>query len=187
MTFDPEQHRRRSTRAKWHDYGRAGRYFVTICAFERACLFGAIVDGRMSLSEAGTVVEWHWHETPQIRPYVTLDGFMIMPNHLHGVVSITPHSPIPGNRAADTAPRGTAPGSFGAIIQQFKAITTKRINADRGLSGVPVWQRNYYDHVIRDADDLERIRAYIAANPSRWLDDEHNPDTHPSVNPMAAM
>jgi REP element-mobilizing transposase RayT len=141
----------------------------------------------MSLSEAGRIVAWHWRETSDIRSYVLLDAFVVMPNHLHGIITITPHEAIAGNRTADTAARGTTPGSLGAIIQQFKGVTTRRVNALRGITGVPIWQRNYHEHVIRDADDLDRIRAYIAANPSSWRDDEEHPDNQSTPNPMASM
>jgi putative transposase len=187
MTCDPERHRRRSLRAKWQDYSAAGCYFVTICSYERECIFGEIVDGAASLSEPGRIVEFHWRETPSIRRYVTIDAFVVMPNHLHGIITITPLEAIAENRSSDTAARGTAPGSLGAIIQQIKGVTTRHINVLRGVTGVPVWQRNYHEHVIRDADDLDRIRAYITANPFRWRDDEHHPDNLPATNPISPM
>ena len=186
MTFDPERHRRRSLRAKWHDYASAGRYFVTICTANRECLFGDVVDGVVWLNAFGQIVERQWRETPTIRPYVNLDEFVVMPNHLHGIITITPHDVITGNRVADTAARGTTPGSLGAIVQQFKGVTTKHINAHRSVSGIPVWQRNY-EHVIQHPDDLDRIRSYIISNPSRWLDDEHHPDSQSQFTPIQAM
>jgi REP element-mobilizing transposase RayT len=172
---DPEWHQRRSLRAKWLDYS-SGQYFVTICTYDRACLLGHVVSGAVSLGDAGRIVNQHWRETPEIRPYVTLDAFVIMPNHLHGIIIVSPHETGVGISTTTTGPRGTRPGSLGAVIQQFKGVTTRRINMLRGVSGTPVWQRNYYEHVIRDADDLARIRAYIAANPSRWEADQHHPN-----------
>ncbi|GIV57086.1 MAG: hypothetical protein KatS3mg054_0921 [Chloroflexus sp.] len=168
---------------------QAGGYFITICTHDRACLFGEVVAGEMQVNAVGEVVCAEWFRTAQIRPYVRLydDEFVVMPNHIHGIIWIinddvgatrrVAHRVGATRRVAPTdPPRGPASGSIGAIVGQFKSITTKRINALRGTPGAPVWQRNYYEHIIRTEDALQRIREYIATNLLRWHLDRENPD-----------
>jgi REP element-mobilizing transposase RayT len=163
---------------------------VTLCTYQRAELFGDVVDGLMALSPYGEVVWEEWFKTGVIRPYVRLDEteFVVMPNHIHGIIWIIdagatrpPDDARVGatRRVAPTGgtptpPKGPAPGSIGAIIGQFKSAVTKRINALRGTPGAPVWQRNYYEHIIRDEQALAAIRRYITANPARWDLDRNN-------------
>lgn len=178
------QHRR-SIRLRDYDYAANGAYFVTLCTHEKTCRFGAVVDGEMQLNESGEMVRDEWLRTAEVRPQVVLDAFVIMPNHLHSIIMID--HPVgatrrvarstPGdgdNRATHrVAPTpGPATGSLGAIIGQFKAAVTRRVNAANGVNG-PLWQRNYYEHVIRNDADLEAIRDYIEANPARWAEDEY--------------
>ncbi|GIV55247.1 MAG: hypothetical protein KatS3mg040_0015 [Candidatus Kapaibacterium sp.] len=195
MTYDPEQHHRRSIRLPGYDYVQAGGYFITICTHDRTNMFGEVVDGEMQVNAVGEVVCEEWFRTAQIRPYVRLydDEFVVMPNHIHGIIWIINDDVGATRRVAPTRrvahrvgathrvaptdpPRGPASGSIGAIVGQFKSITTKRINALRGTPGAPVWQRNYYEHIIRTEDALQRIRQYIVTNPLRWLLDRENPD-----------
>ncbi|GIV57081.1 MAG: hypothetical protein KatS3mg040_1849 [Candidatus Kapaibacterium sp.] len=195
MTYDPEQHHRRSIRLPGYDYVQAGGYFITICTHDRTNMFGEVVDGEMQVNAVGEVVCAEWFRTAQIRPYVRLydDEFVVMPNHIHGIIWIINDDVGATRRVAPTRrvahrvgathrvaptdpPRGPASGSIGAIVGQFKSITTKRINALRGTPGAPVWQRNYYEHIIRTEDALQRIREYIATNPLRWHLDRENPD-----------
>jgi len=205
MTYDPRKHHRRSIRLKGYDYTQAGAYFVTFVTHDRECLFGEVVDGVMRLNAFGEIVRDEWFRTAVVRPYVMLDPdeFVVMPNHVHGIIWITgrddpvgrphdpvgrphdpvgrPHDPV-GRRAAspqhDQRPRGPAAGSVGAIIGQIKSIAAKRINALRGTPAGPVWGRNYYEHIIRYETSLNRIRRYIVANPSRWAEDHEHP-RHP--------
>ena len=173
--YDPEKHRRRSIRLKGYDYSAPGAYFVTICTHNREPLFGWIVDGEMVLNEYGQIVWKEWFRTAQVRSNVALfeDEFIVMPNHIHGIIWIVEAT----RRVAPTdGPRGPLSGSLGAIIAQYKSIVTKRINAVRGTPGASVWQRNYYEHIIRTERALDAIRRYIAENPLRWHLDRYNPD-----------
>ena len=167
---DRHPHPRRSLRLRHYDYAQVGAYFVTVCAHERRCLFGDIVDGAMRLNDVGRIIADEWHKSARIRAEIELDTWVIMPNHFHGIAIIT-HSR--GDRPV--APTGPPPRSIGALMAGFKSASTKRINAARGTPGACVWQRNYYDHVIRNEANLHRIRQYIADNPARWAEDPENP------------
>lgn len=183
--FNPATHHRRSIRLKDYDYSQAGAYFVTICAWNRECLFGDVLNGQMVLNENGLIVHREWVRSKTIRPYVELDGFVVMLNHFHGIIVLTDdvgatrrvaHGEMARQRLAPTEwIAGVQSGSLGAIIGQFKSIVTKQINKIRNAPGCAVWQRNYYEHIIRNIDDLEKIRGYIETNPVRWKDDEENP------------
>ncbi len=179
--------RRRSIRLKGWDYRTPAAYFVTICTHDRAPLFGRVVDGDMVLNAFGEIVWACWREIPEHFPHVELDAFVVMPNHVHGIIFIvdvvgslhagathvgaTHASPLRGD-----APRGPASGSLGAIVGSFKSAVTQRINALRNTPGAPVWQRNYYEHIIRTERALNAIRRYIAENPLRWHLDRYNPN-----------
>ena len=163
-------HPRRSLRLRHYDYAQAGAYFVTVCAYDRRCLFGDIVDGAMRLNDVGRIIADEWHKSARIRAEIELDTWVIMPNHFHGIAIITHRR---GDRPV--APTGPPPRSIGALMAGFKSASTKRINAARGTPGARVWQRNYYDHVIRNEANLHRIRQYIADNPARWAEDPENP------------
>jgi REP-associated tyrosine transposase len=180
MNQGPDR-RRRYIRLKDYDYAQAGAYFVTICTRDRECLFGEIAGSEMRLNEIGQIMADEWIRAPRIRPYVELDEWIIMPNHLHGIVVIMAGGMVGATRRVAPTPtdRPTGPksGSLGAIIGQFKSITTKRINTLRGAPGASIWQRNYYEHIVRDDRDLARIREYIANNPLQWKTDRNNP--HP--------
>jgi len=169
-------HRRKSTRLKNYDYASTGMYFVTICTRNRECLFGEIVNSRMQMNRWGEIVAKEWSKTPEIRPNVMLDEFVIMPNHMHGIINILPNVGAT-RRVAPTTMRANGPisGSVGAIIGQFKSATTKRINQMRNVVHAPIWQRNYHDHIMRNEADLNRIREYIKNNPATWNDDRNNP------------
>lgn len=171
---DRNLYRRRSMRLKGHDYAQAGAYFITICTRGRHCLFGQVVNSEMYLNEYERIVEREWLRNATIRPSVILDEFVIMPNHFHGIVVLTDARAT--HRVAPTErPNGPTPSSIGAIIGQFKSIVTKGINVVRGTRGVLVWQRNYYEHVIRSEWDINRAREYIVNNPAHWAEDEYNP------------
>lgn len=186
MNYRAEAYGRRSIRLKGYDYAQPGAYFVTICTQDRQCLFGDIAEGQTRLNTLGEVVLACWANLPHHFPHVELDAFVVMPNHVHGIVVIThrrgeasgPNTRIPGLAAPDASPLldGTRPGSLGAIVQNFKSVSTRRINTMRSAPGLPVWQRNYYEHVIRNEHELDRIREYIASNPMQWAMDSENPD-----------
>jgi REP element-mobilizing transposase RayT len=179
MRFIPGARNRRSVRLKEYGYVQAGAYFVTICTYNRDCLFGEVVDGEMRLNEYGEIARDEWIKTASVRTSVVLDVFVIMPNHIHGIIILTGNGSGNVGAARRVAPNGRVartmqPGSIGAIIGQFKSIATKRINKRRGTPGLPVWQRNYYERVLRE-DELDRVRAYIQNNPAQWEMDAENP------------
>ena len=176
MTHDPERPYRRSIRLKEYDYLQPNAYFITICAYNKECIFGGIIDARMILNELGKIVWNEWNKTAQIRKNVNVDEYVVMPNHMHGILMIIDGCDVGETRrvAPTERPKGPAFGSVGAIIGQFKSIATKRINALRGTPGLPVWQRNYYEHIIRNEKDLDEIREYIINNPIKWDLDEEN-------------
>lgn len=181
MTFMPDKHHRRSIRLPGYDYAQAGAYFVTIYVQNRECLFGEVIDGAMQLNDAGRVVAEEWVKTAEIRTEIELDEFVVMPNHFHAIVWIV-GDPVMGDHAGDrpVAPTGIVggnghkPRSVAAVMAGFKSAVTKRINASRGTAGASVWQRNYYEHIIRDEKSLNRIREYIANNPRQWTLDREN-------------
>lgn len=176
MKYNPEKHHRRSVRLKEYDYSQAGAYFVTVCAWNRECLFGEIVDGEMQLNELGVVVQECWDEIPRHFPNVELDEFIVMPNHVHGIIVIIVDGRGTACRAPTTEKFGKpVANSLPTIIRSFKSATTKRINQTRGTPGVRLWQRNYYEHVIRNEESLNEIRQCISGNPKRWAEDEDNP------------
>ena len=177
MKYDPFKHHRRSIRLKDYDYTQAGAYFITCVTHNRDNLFGDIADGEICLNEMGHVVEEEWLNAARVRPNVELDEFVVMPNHFHGIIVISGDNVGASRRLAPTAakpPRAPAPNSIGAIMAQFKSIVTKRINLLCDTQGAPVWQRNYYEHIIRNDADLDRIRAYIFNNPFNWQSDDEN-------------
>jgi putative transposase len=194
MKYNPAKHHRRSIRLKGYDYSQAGAYFITIVTQGRACLFGDVVGGEMRLSTWGAIAREEWFRTAKIRPYVRLHDaeFVVMPNHVHGIIWIVDDDDdvvgarrrrAPTGRRAPlsdhdvTVERFGAPvcGSIPTIVRAFKSATTKRVNALRNTPGAPVWQRNYYEHIIRNEESLNRIRDYIANNPLQWEWDRENP------------
>ena len=178
MRYDPAKHHRRSIRLKGYDYSQAGAYFVTICTRNRECLFGDIVDGEMRLNELGIIVQRTWLDLPNHVGGIVLDAFVIMPNHVHGIITITDRGGNTVGAGSEPAPTTRVPNRHGLpeIVRQFKTFSSRRINARRQTPGLPVWQRNYYEHVIRDERSLERIREYIANNPLQWELDRENPN-----------
>jgi putative transposase len=201
MKYNPDIHHRRSIRLRGYDYRSAGAYFVTICTFQRECLFGEVVDGEMRLTGLGMAVGACWRAITNHFPNLQLDEFVIMPNHFHAVLDITTPASVGVKQGASASPDfgygsnndgdsnkgeagesfasplrdGTVSGSLGAIIQNFKSVSTRKINKMRNNPGCPVWQRDYYEHVIRNETDLVNIRQYVANNPQKWDMDENNP------------
>jgi putative transposase len=184
-----ERYRRRSIRLPGYDYAQQGAYFVTICVHNRECLFGGIEDDTMNLNPYGQLAHDCWQNIPAHFPCATLDAFVIMPNHIHGLIVIAQETNAhPAVGAQHAAPLPTprpqhnpspapnvAPGSLGAIVRSYKSAVTRSINAHRHMPGAKVWQRNYYEHIIRDEKGLSAIRAYIEANPANWQHDSENP------------
>ena len=168
VKYDPTRHHRRSIRLTGHDYAQGGGYFVTIVCVERALL---LEDPRFRLA-----VEEAWLWLASQYDYVHLDEYVVMPNHLHGV--IVTHGTCRGDsRIAPTASVKRKP--LGRLVGAFKTVSTKRINELRGTPGLTVWQRNYYEHIIRDEEELNRVRQYIIDNPTCWEQDPENPCQQP--------
>ena len=170
MAYDPSRHHRRSIRLRGYDYALPGAYFVTICAQGRACLFGEVVGGEMRLSQAGLMIWGVWEGLAGHYPGVALDAFVVMPNHVHGIIVL----------AAEGA-EVVAAMSLSDVVQRFKSFTTARY-----LQGVVeqgwlpflgrLWQRNYYEHIIRTETAYQKIRDYIINNPATWADDQLHPE-----------
>ncbi len=179
MSTDTPDLHRRSIRLQEYDYAQAGGYFVTICTHGHKCMFGEVRNSDIVLNSIGQLVDEEWRRTSVVRAEVLLDAFVIMPNHLHGIVFINEHQKDGAGNVPPRIMRGTGHRSLSSFVSGFKAATTRHANAIRGVSATALWQRNYYEHVIRDERDLERIRQYIADNPVRWHEDGYHPSkTH---------
>jgi putative transposase len=195
---------RRSIRLPGYDYAQPGAYFVTIVAAGRQCLFGHIEEGRMQLSDAGKVAQEQWAKLPGRFPMLELGAYVVMPNHVHGILVVNDHSrrgtaeDLQNLEDDPSRRRGTAedlqnlddnssrrapteefgkprPGSISTIVRSYKAAVTFRIHLMRGTSNTPLWQRNYYEHIIRDDKDWQRIHKYVESNPAMWEQDQENP------------
>jgi putative transposase len=154
--FHPDLHHRNSIRLRGRDYARAGAYFVTICTYQRAHLFGEIDHGQMRMNAAGLIAAQAWDRMPARFPGLTIDVFVIMPNHFHGVIVLD----------------CLGPPTLGAVIRAFKAAAARAIRLEADLDFA--WQRNYYERIIRTDSSMERVRAYILGNPARWAWDKEN-------------
>jgi REP element-mobilizing transposase RayT len=199
------QHHRRSIRLKEYDYSQPGEYFVTICIHDHECTLGEIVDGEMRLNEIGKIVEEKWLRTAIIRPDIQLDSYVVMPNHIHGIIVLyegrdtlqsdkpvganghspqekTQNNPFNNGAYIDTPLQNTfrsPSNTIGAIVRGFKSETTKRINEIRSTPRMHFWQRNYYEHIIRNDNELDKIRDYIHNNVVQWALDKDNPNNIP--------
>lgn len=189
MKYNPKIHHRRSVRLTEYDYSQVGAYFLTVCTHQNQCVLGDIVDQKMRLNDIGQQVLTCWRAIPGYWPNVELDEFVIMPNHLHGIIVITEsalenpdttHIGVnhysPSNQHSPKRPAGTSK-TVGSILRGFKTGVTKWMRM-QNTSG-SVWQRNYYEHIIRDESELFRIRKYVVENPASWYWDRLNPDYHP--------
>ncbi len=168
---------RHSIRLKEYDYSNVGGYFATIVTLGRECLFGEIIDGEMRFNTLGKIVQECWLAIPNHFPNTDVDLFVVMPNHIHGIIVLyeKDNSSIARARRASPLPKpsitlGFNSGTLSAIIGSFKSAVTKRIG--REINPKKIWQRNYYEHIIRDAQDFERIANYITENVGNWVDDE---------------
>jgi len=192
--FDPQKHHRRSIRLPEYDYTQPGAYFVTIVAWQRESLFGKVVNEMMKLNNVGEIVQWEWLELPKRLQFIELGAYVVMPNHFHGILIF--HENVGATRQGLTnarlgnivipdvttdgidgspLPHAPQPKSLGAIMAQFKSRVTKRLWKIPSLKGTPIWQRNYYEHVIRNERDLQNKTDYINANPLLWNKDDENP------------
>ncbi|PWN06866.1 transposase [Rhodohalobacter mucosus] len=208
---------RRSIRLQGYDYSNPGEYFVTICTQNRECVFGDVVKHKMALNEIGDIARYYWYRIPERYDDVVIDAFVVMPNHVHGIIGIE-YNPVRDAHSAGINKPDGANQSVGAIhelplpempqrdnmsppgvatdfetyrkqrrqmllskiIGWYKMNVAKRANMLLHNSGNRFWQRNYYEHIIRDEQSLNRIREYIVSNPERWDDDMNHPE---NINP----
>jgi REP element-mobilizing transposase RayT len=165
---------RRSVRQPAFDYAQPGAYFFTIVTRDRVALFGTIEDERMIANPLGEVVMDEWQRTTLLRPEIELDAFVVMPNHVHGIIWIRDRASMDAQGSTRSFGK-IEPHSLSSIVRGFKAACTKRANQIRGTASMPLWQRNYYEHVIRNERELANIRRYVVENPLRWAIDHENP------------
>ena len=168
-----EKHKRKTIRLKEFDYSQPGEYFVTICTKNHECRFGAIVDGKMNLNEKGKIVDRCWKGILEHFSNVVLDEYVIMPNHIHGILIL--------NESAVSLQEQfgkPVPGSLSTIVRSFKSAVTKRINETHltGAGDAPLWQPRYYDRIIRNEKELNNIREYIANNIITWMFYKETPE-----------
>ncbi|MCI0708340.1 MAG: hypothetical protein L0Y80_12750 [Ignavibacteriae bacterium] len=175
MSDTLEKFHRRSIRLKEYDYSQEGAYFITICTYERECVFGNIVEEKMNLSSIGKIADECWVKIPEHFPNVQLDEHVVMPNHIHGILCITDRVGVQYIEPLQRQNRyqHVIPKSLGSIIRSYKAAVTRISHRNKSLEFK--WQRDYYEHIIRNEKELIRIRQYIADNVLRWFYDEENP------------
>ncbi len=174
MKFNPNIYHRKSIRLKNYDYSQAGLYFITICTENRYCLFGTIQDNNMALNNAGNMIASHWRELPNRFPAVVLHEYVVMPNHFHGIIESVGAIPCGCPDGAGTRPAPT----IGDVVGAFKSLSTneyiKKVKQNnwQPFAG-KLWQRNYYEHIIRNEESYLTIAEYIQNNPLRWLEDKY--------------
>jgi REP element-mobilizing transposase RayT len=199
VTWVPEYSQRRNLRLQAYDYAQSGAYFVTVCTQGHACLFGTIVEDSMRLNDVGKMVVAAWEALPDRFQGIEQDAFVVMPNHIHGIIVLVGAGLVPARGGVEAnlvpaldgadlnpgdhkgRPYGVGRGpTLGGVVGAFKSITTVLYTRGVRESAWPafrgrVWQRNFYEHVIRDEDSLQRTREYIICNPLRWSLDRENP------------
>jgi putative transposase len=171
----------RSVRLKFYDYSTPGLYFLTICAHRRRCIFGRILDGKIHNNALAQIVQETWMAIPSHFPSVNLHSFVVMPNHVHSILEITNRPETDTSRRSPNS-KGphVAPCSLGAIVRSFKAEVTRRAGQELHFPG-ELWQRSYFERVIRDGQEFANATTYIAENPLRWQWDQENPDRQNST------
>jgi putative transposase len=163
MPYDPEKHHRQSTRLDGYDYSSPDGYFVTICLENREQLLGTVLDGRMAPNKLGRAVRHTWDGLADRFPSILLDAFVVMPNHVHGIVFLG------ANPDTKDSP------ALGSVMRAFNSLSAIECNRLLGRSGTPFWQPRFHDRIVRDDKALETIRAYIENNPRNWMTDPENP------------
>lgn len=189
--YNPKIHNRRSIRLKGYDYSKEGLYFITICVQDREHLFGEVIDGEMVLNEFGKIAYKEWEETDKIRKNCALHEFIIMPNHIHGIIEIIFQNKT-SNTSEDIGKFKSPSQTIGSIIRGYKIAAIKKIKEEiinspstDELQFVPtvnkiiqldfkIWQRNYYEHIIRNNYAYNNISKYIKNNPKKWEEDKLN-------------
>jgi len=167
---NPEPRRRKQVRLPGYDYSQPGRYFITVCTFEKARIFGEVHDGYFDPSQAGNIVRECWYELPAHYAGVHLDKFVVMPNHIHGILIFS--RPVgeelkPGVRVSPTR-------TVSEVVRGLKTFSARRINEMTGATGKVIWQRGYFEHIVRTNKGFAAIRQYIRDNPGAWEKDPEN-------------
>ena len=170
--------KRKSIRLKAFNYSQVGGYYITLCSLGRICLFGRICDDQIILGHFGKIVFEEWLNTPILRSNVQLGEFIVMPNHFHGIIIINENRRgvlqyAPTDEYHSSNAFRSPSQTVGSIVRGFKSAVTNKINRLRNLPGQPVWQRNYFEHIIRNDADMRRIEEYIFNNPKNWKSDEN--------------
>lgn len=169
----PDHPNRKPTRLAGFNYAQAAGYFITLVAYNRQHLFGEITDGEFKANSMGDIVKSEWLHSGDLRPEITVDYWCVMPNHFHSIVFFKENGQTISFASIPQPEFLRKPRSLGSLVAGFKSSVTTKVNQFRETPGLPVWQRNYYDHIIRDEMDLNRIREYIVNNPLKWeLDKE---------------
>ncbi len=173
---------RKSIRLDNHDYSTEGFYFITICCFEKRCLFGEIVNNEMVLNAFGKIAFDEWFKTELLRPNIKMHEFIVMPNHIHGIINIV--HPVGASCARPQAihkagerssPLRGPSQTVGAIVRGYKAAVTSAINKLNNKSN-SIWQRNYHEHIIKNDESHIKIADYIVNNPCTWNNDSIHPN-----------
>jgi REP element-mobilizing transposase RayT len=187
MKYDRNKHHRRSIPLPGYDYRTPGAYFITICSWQRECLFGEVIDDTMQLSPYGKTVFFNWSILPKRYPNVELDNFIVMPNHVHGIIVLKDSREINYTESDKLALKKSKIYPLSEIVRGLKTSSARRINQVRYLTGVSVWQRGYYEHIIRNEESLFAIREYIINNPLSWGKDELYPHNSVKINESSPL
>lgn len=163
MENEKLKYNRRSIRLNGYDYSSSGAYFVTICTKQHRCILGTISNGTMSLNSAGEIVSQTWLSLADRYSNLALDEWVVMPNHIHGILLLN------GAAGGDLLQRIKKP--LGGLVGAFKTISSKRINGNLDIRCQQIWQRNYWEHIVRTEESMNQIREYIFSNPAKWEQD----------------
>ncbi len=179
--YNPQYHHRRSIRLPDYDYRQSGYYFVTICTYKKQCWFGEIINQEMKSNQLGKIADQLWQGLAKRFDYINLDYYIIMPNHVHGIIEIKQNLVKESDFQKREFGKPVA-RSLSTIIGSYKSAVTTRINYLRKSKEPPLWQRNYYEkiaRIIKDEDDLNNVRQYIINNPRKWELDENYININP--------
>jgi REP element-mobilizing transposase RayT len=174
MPYNPDIHHRRSIRLKEYDYSRSGAYYVTVCARNRECLFGEIIDGQMILNETGKIADAEWRQLHNRFYGIDTSVFQIMPNHIHGIIVVGATLAVAQTRAGATRAGASPAPTVGEIVGAYKSLVAngcRKLYDEKNEILGTLWQRNYYERIIRSDDEYRRIAEYIINNPANWEKD----------------
>jgi REP element-mobilizing transposase RayT len=176
-----QRRRRNSLRHPQFDYTSPGAYFVTICVAHRECLLGEVVDRNVQLTALGQIADATWPALLKRNPHVQLDEYMVMPNHVHALIWLR-QSSVQATTAAvkQRAFADCVGGSLSVLVGAYKSSVTQQARAKRLLTAPALWQRNFYDNIVRNEEALAHIRNYIRTNPARWTNDQLHPAAPPN-------